>query len=161
MAVDAFLKMDGIAGESQDSKHKGEIEVESFSWGASQSGSFSFGGGGGAGKVQFQDFHFVTGISKASPLLLKACATGEHIKEATITVRKSGGESQLDFMFVKMNDVLVSSYSSAGSRGDALPSDQVSLMFAKIDFTIKTQSADGSLGGEVRAGWDLKANKAV
>ena len=110
--------------------------------------------------MQFQDFHFSTNVSKASPVLLKFCATGEHIKEATLSVRKSG-ESQQDFMFIKMNDVLVSSYNSAGSRGDALPAEQVSLNFAKIEFTIKTQNADGSLGGEVRAGWDLKANKAV
>ena len=33
MAVDYFLKIDGIDGESQDDKHKDWIEVLSFSWG--------------------------------------------------------------------------------------------------------------------------------
>ena len=58
MASDYVLKIDGIKGESTDSKHKDEIEIESFSWGATQPGSFASGGGGGAGKVSFQDIHF-------------------------------------------------------------------------------------------------------
>ncbi len=33
MAVDYFLKIDGIAGESTDDKHKEWIDVLSFSWG--------------------------------------------------------------------------------------------------------------------------------
>jgi type VI secretion system secreted protein Hcp len=67
MAVDMFLKLDGIPGESRDSKHKGEIEIESFSWGASNSGSAAHGSGGGAGKVAMQDFSFVTRVSRRRP----------------------------------------------------------------------------------------------
>ena len=161
MASDIFLKLDGIAGESIDDKHKNEIEIESFSWGATQSGTIAFGGGAGAGKVQFQGFHFSTRISKASPLMLKACATGEHIKEATITVRKAGGEQKQDYLFIKMNDVLVSSYQSGGSRGDEGPEEQVALNFAKVDYSFAAQKPDGSLEAPTRFGWDLKANKAV
>jgi type VI secretion system secreted protein Hcp len=75
-AVDYFLKIDGIDGESQDAKHKNEIDLESFSWGATQGGTMAFGGGGGAGKVQMQDFHFVMRVNKASPKLFLACANG-------------------------------------------------------------------------------------
>ena len=157
---DAFLKIDGIKGESTDSKHKDEIEIESFSWGVSQSGSFATGGGGGAGKAQFQDFHFNTNVSKASPLLFLRCATGEHIKEATLTVRKAGEQKQ-DFMHLKMNDILISSYQSSGSAGQELPTDQVSINFAKIEFSYQAQRADGSLDAPVTAGWDLKLNKKV
>ena len=32
-AVDYFLKIDGIDGESTDDKHKGEIQLESYSFG--------------------------------------------------------------------------------------------------------------------------------
>jgi len=160
MASDMFLKIDGIEGESSDDKHKNEIEVESFSWGLTQTGTFAFGGGAGAGKAQFQDFHFVTNTSKASPKLFLTCAAGEHIKEATLTVRKSG-ENPQDYLFIKMNDVLISSYQTGGSQGGGNPVDQVSLNFAKIEYSFKPQKPDGSLEAAIVAGWDLKLNKKV
>jgi type VI secretion system secreted protein Hcp len=161
MAFDAFLKLDGIKGESNDSKHKDEIEIESFSWGATQSGSFASGGGGGAGKVQFQDFHFNSLTNKASPVLFLKCASGSHLKEAILTVRKAGANQQ-DFIKITMTDVLVSSYQSGGvSAGDAPPTDQFALNFAKIDYALTTQNADGKPGDTINGGWDLKQNKAV
>src|SRR5215472_15946713 len=93
--VDYFLKLDGIDGESSDAKHKNEIDVESWSWGQSQSGTSGHGtGGGGAGKVNMQDFHFVMKVNQASPKLMLACASGQHIKSGTLTCRKAGGEQQ-------------------------------------------------------------------
>lgn len=130
--VDYFLKIDGIEGESTDSKHKGEIELESFSWGETQTAT-QVGGGGGAGKVQMQDFHFVMKINKASPSLFRSCATGEHIKEATFSARKAGGGQQ-EFLKVTLSDILVSSYQTGGASTDALPTDQFSLNFAKIEY---------------------------
>ena len=157
MAVDMFLKIDGIKGESKDSKHADQIEIMSYSWGLSQTGTMAFGGGGGAGKVQFQDFHFTNAISRASPLLFLKCATGEHIKEATLTARKAGEEQQ-DFLIIKMNDVLISSYQSGGSSGGDLPTEQVSMNYAKIEYSYKPQKPDGSLDAAISAGWDLKKN---
>src|SRR5215475_16166286 len=113
-AVDYFLKIDGIEGESQDSKHKGEIDLESWSWGESQTGTHSAGGGGGAGKVSMQDFHFVMKVNRASPELMLACAEGRHIKEATLICRKAGKEQQEVFC-VKMTDLLVSGFQTGGS----------------------------------------------
>ena len=113
-AVDYFLKLDGIKGESQDSKHKDEIDLESWSWGETQTGTFSGGGGGGAGKVSMQDFQFVMKVNTASPKLLKACASGEHIKNAVLTCRKAGKEQQ-EFLKIILSDVLVSSYHTGGS----------------------------------------------
>ena len=160
-AVDYFLKLDGIEGESHDSKHKNEIELESWSWGETQSGTGSHGGGGGAGKVSMQDIHFVMKINKASPKLMLACATGEHIKTATLVCRKAGKEQQ-EFLTIKLSDLLVSSYQTGGSGGsDIVPIDQVSLNFAKIEVDYKPQKADGSLDSAVKAGYDLKANKHV
>src|SRR5688572_31703919 len=94
MAVDVFLKLGDIKGESKDSKHPGEIDVLSWSWGVAQTGTMSVGGGGGAGKASFSDLSFMHGVDKASPVLMKACATGEHIKEATLTARKAGKGQQ-------------------------------------------------------------------
>lgn len=161
MAVDYFLKIDGIPGESADSKHKGEIDVQSWSWGEAQSGTMAYGGGGGAGKVSMQDFSFVMRVNKASPKLLLACATGEHVKSALLTCRKAGKEQQ-EFMTYKFTDILVSSYQTGGaSMGDDVPHDSVSLNFSKIEYEYKEQNADGTLKGPVKAGYDLKANKAM
>ena len=159
-AVDYFLKIDGIPGESQDHKHKDEIQLESFSWGATQGGGFSYGGGGGAGKVQMQDFHFVMKINKATPKLFLACANGEHIKSAILTCRKAGKEQQ-EFLIVKLSDVLVSSYQSGGSSaGDVVPTEQISFNFAKVEFEYKEQKPDGTLAGGIKAHYDLKQSKS-
>jgi type VI secretion system secreted protein Hcp len=160
-SVDYFLKLDGIKGESTDSKHKGEIDIESFSWGATQSGTHSSGGGGGAGKVQMQDFHFVMKVNTASPKLMEACATGEHIKNATLICRKAGKEQQ-EFLKWTFSDLLVSSYQTGGSgHADVIPTDQISLNYSKVEVEYKAQKADGTLDGPVKAGYDLKQNKKV
>lgn len=157
-AADFFLKIDGIEGESNDSKHKNEIELESWSFGATNSGGHAYGGGGGAGKVVMQDFHFVMAINKAAPKLFLACSTGQHIKEATLTCRKAGGEQQ-EYLKIKFSDLLVSSYQTGGSG--VVPTDQISLNFTKIEYDYKPQKADGSLDASVKAGYNLKENKKV
>ena len=160
-AVDYFLKIDGIEGESTDSKHKNEIQLESWSWGATNSGSHGSGGGGGAGKVSMQDFHFVMKHNKASPKLMLACATGEHLTKAVLVCRKAGKE-QVEFLKVTMTDCLISSYQTGGSsHSDVIPTDQISMNFAKIEKEYKEQKADGSLGGAVKAGYDLKRQTKV
>ncbi|MGE0826409.1 MAG: Hcp family type VI secretion system effector [Candidatus Binatia bacterium] len=160
-AVDYFLKLKGIDGESADGKHKGEIDVESWSWGETQTGTGHFGGGGGAGKVSMQDFHFVMKMNKASSKLFLACASGEHIPDGLLTCRKAGKEQQ-EFLKIKFTDILVSSYQTGGSQGsDVIPMDQISLNFAKIEVEYKEQKPDGSLGGTEKAGWDVKKNQKV
>lgn len=160
MAVDYFLKIDGIDGESHDDKHKKEIDVMSWSFGETQTGTHSGGGGGGAGKVNIQDMHFVMHANSASPKLFLACANGEHIKKAVLTVRKAGKEQQ-EFYKVTMSDLLISSFQTGGSAGDTLPTDQVSLNFSKIELEYKPQKPDGTLDAALKAGWDVKANKKV
>src|SRR5262249_57980919 len=148
-------------GESTDKKHPDEIEIESFSWGATQSGTFAAGGGGGAGKVRLQDIHFTTKVNVASPNLMIACATGQHIKQAVLTVRKAGKDQQ-EYYTIKLSDNLVSSYQSGGSEGSSsLPVDPFSLNFAKIEFEYKAQKADGTLGAGGKGGWDLKQNAKI
>jgi type VI secretion system secreted protein Hcp len=157
MAVDYFLKIDGIEGESQDDKHRGEIDVLSFSLGETNDGSALKKT---AGALTMQDFHFVTPLSRASPPLFLAVATGTHFKEAILTGRQSG-ENQLEFVKWIMSDMIVTSYQEGGSgSSDTVPFDQISLNFAKIEFEYKYVKADGTVE-TVRAGWDLKANKPV
>ncbi|HEY2377833.1 MAG TPA: Hcp family type VI secretion system effector [Gemmatimonadaceae bacterium] len=160
-SVDYFLKIDGIAGESQDHKHKDEIEISSWSWGEANSGSHAVGAGGGAGKVQMQDFHFTMSENKASPLLMLACAGGDHIKKAQLTCRKAGKDQQ-EFLVIKFSDLLVSSYQTGGSAGaEIIPVNSISLNFSKIEYEYKPQKADGTLDSPAKAGWDIKANKKV
>jgi len=162
-AVDSFLKINGIDGESTDDKHKNEIELESWSWGLAQSGSGtqSGTGGSGAGKAHFQDFHFVSKVSKASPKLMLACATGQHIDEVNLAVRKAGG-TQLEYLKIKLTQVLVSSYQSGGaSHGDVVPTDQYSLNYAKVEFHYTPQDAKGNLASQVLGGYDVSANKKI
>jgi type VI secretion system secreted protein Hcp len=160
-AVDYFLKIDGIAGESTDAKHKGEIDIASWSWGATNRGTQESGGGGGAGKVVMQDFHFTMLENKASPLLMLACATGQHIKSAQLTCRKAGTEQQ-EFLVIKFTDLLVSAYTTGGSAdGSVIPKDQIALNFSKIEYEYKPQKADGTLDSPAKAGWDVKQNKKV
>jgi len=159
--VDYFLKIDGIPGESQDAKHKDEIQVLSFSFGESQAGTMAFGGGGGAGKVQMQDFHFMMNVNKASPKLFLACATGEHIKNAVLTCRKAGKDQQ-EYLKVKFTDILVSSYQTNGDgNSNHLPVDSISLNFSKIEWDYKIQNEKGQLVPGAVAGYDVKSMKAV
>ena len=156
--VDYFLKIDGIEGESPDAKHKNEIHLDSFSWGESNSGSMAHGGGGGAGKVAMQDIHYTCKLGKQSPKLALACADGSHIKKAILTCRKAG-KDQHDYYVVTVTDMLVSSYQIGGHGGEVTIVENVSLNFAKIEWDYKEQKIDGSLGGSVKSGYDLKLNK--
>jgi type VI secretion system secreted protein Hcp len=135
MAVDFFLKIDGIEGEATDSKHKGEIDVLSWSWGESNMGTFAGGGGGGAGKVDMQDFTFTMYTNKASP------------------------EKQEEYLVIKFSDLLVSSFQTSGS-GET-PVDSIALNFSKIEYEYKPQNAKGGLDAGIKVGWDLKANVKV
>src|SRR6187551_2934826 len=149
-AVDYFIKFDGIKGESAD---------ESWSWGETNAAGGGSGGGAGPGKAQVQDFQFVMRLNRASPSLMKACATGQHIKVATLSARKAG-KGQQEYLTFKFRDVLVSSFQSAGTEELAVPTDSVSLAFAKIEVEYKPQKTDGSLGSPVAFRYDLKTNKS-
>jgi type VI secretion system secreted protein Hcp len=156
--ADIFAKLGDIKGESLDSKHKEEVEVLSWSWGVNQTGTMAHGGGGGEGKAVFSDFNFTHRIDKASPLLLKACATGEHIKEATITLRKAG-KGQQEFLIIKMNDVLITAVNmSAAGDADSM-AENVGLQFAKVDLEYKPQKADGSLDAGLHFKYDIRSNR--
>jgi type VI secretion system secreted protein Hcp len=157
MAVDIFAKLGDIKGESTDDKHKDEVEVLSYSWGVTNPAPTGTGGGG-AGRATFQDLSIVHKIDKASPNLLKACATGQHLKEATITFRKAG-KGQQDYLIIKMNDVIITGVAQSTAGGD-VGSENVSLEFAKVDWEFKPQNPNGTLDPGIHFVFDIKANKA-
>ena len=156
-AVSYFLKLDGIAGESADAKHPGEIELQAFSFGESFVQAPVTAGGAGAGKVQIEDMHVSMPLSKASPLLFVACASGQHLKSAVLSARRSAGKAPFDFLVITLTDVLVSGYHTGGGT-DTGPFDQVTLNFGKIQIQYRAQKPDGTPDAPVTGGWDVKKN---
>jgi type VI secretion system secreted protein Hcp len=155
MATDIFAKIGTIKGESNDAKHKDEVEVLSWSWGLSHPEAAGLAGGA-TGKTTFLDFNFTHHIDKASPVLMRACATGEHIKDATITVRKAG-KGQQEYLVLKMNDIIITSVHPSITGEDGL--EGVTLRPAQVDFEYRPLKADGSLDAGLHFKYDIKVNK--
>jgi type VI secretion system secreted protein Hcp len=154
MAADMFLNLDGIKGESQDSKHKGEIEILSFSWGMAQVGAGHRGTGSGAGKVEIADITFSKYIDKSSPSLMTACASGDHIAKGKFTVRKAGG-TPLDYVTLDMEKIFVAGYQTGGSGGSELLTETVTLNFVKVKLEYWTQTDKGAKGENANFSWDI------
>ena len=158
MAVDMFLKLDDVKGESRDDKHKDEIDVLAWSWGMHQSGTTHLGGGGGAGKVAVQDISITKYVDKASPNLMMACCNGKHYKEALLTVRKAG-ENPLEYIKLAMKEVIVANVSTGGSGGEDRLTENVTLNFAEYKIDYQGQGPDGkAAGGPVSAAWNIAKN---
>lgn len=157
MAVDMFLKLDGVTGESRDSKHEKEIDVLAWSWGMSQSGTTHTGGGGGAGKVNVQDLSFTKYVDNSSPTLIKFCCNGKHITSGTLTVRKAG-ETPLEYIVITFEEIMVTAVSTGGSGGEDRLTENVTLNFAKFKETYTPQDAKGAPGTAVHGGWDIAQN---
>jgi type VI secretion system secreted protein Hcp len=154
MALDMFLKLAGIDGESSDVKHKGEIDILSWSWGLSEPAPPS-GGGGGAGRVMIENLSIQKLVDLASPLLLLSSAQNKHIPNGTLTTRRGSGS---EFLVIKMTDVTVTSVQVAASPSADRPTEHISLAFGKIEFDYWQTKPDGSLGTEKTFKWDVWAN---
>jgi type VI secretion system secreted protein Hcp len=163
MAFDCFIKIDGVPGESSDDKHKDWIEILSYSHGLSQpgSGSASSGGGRSAERCDHQDFSIVKTLDKASPKLALFCCRGDHIKEIKMDLCRATGDKQ-KYMEIKLSNVIVSSWRPGGSAqgGESLPLEEVSFNYGKIEWIYtQTDHETGKPKGDVKANWDLVANK--
>ena len=161
MAVDMFIKIGDIKGESQDSKHKGEVDILAWSWGMSNSGTTHTGGGGGSGKVSVQDISFTKYVDSASHTLMLHCCNGKHIDKAQLVVRKGGGDKPLEYIKLDIEDIVVSSVSSGGSGGQDRLTENVSLNFARFKYAYTPQKADGSGDAAKEAGWDIAKNLKI
>ena len=158
MAVDQFLKLDGIDGESHDSKHKNTIDVLAWSWGMSQSGTTHMGAGGGAGKVNVNDISVTKYIDKSSPALMIHTSNGKHIPKALLTVRKAG-EKPLEYLKIEMEDIMITSVSTGGSGGEDRLTENITLNFSKVKVMYTEQAKDGSKGAAPEYSWDIAANE--
>lgn len=161
MAGDTFLKIDGVKGESMDKTHKDEIDVINWNWGMHQSGTTHQGPGAGAGKVAVSDMSFSKKVDISTPAIIKHCCNGKHIKNATLTVRKAGGDVPVEYYVVKMTDLLISSYSTGGADGQDRFEENIMLNFRQFEITYTPQDSTGAGAGASSAGWDMAANAAV
>jgi type VI secretion system secreted protein Hcp len=162
MALDMFIDIEGVPGESIDEVHKGHISLLAWSWGASQNGTTHLGPGGGAGKVNVQDLSFTKYVDSSSHLLLLNCCNGTHIPKATLTIRKAGGASPLDYQVLTLSDIIVSSISTGGSGGEDRLTENVTLNFAHFKFEYTKQKKDGGAdGGPLPAEWNIPKNAKV
>ncbi len=161
MAVDMFIKISDIKGESQVDKHKDEIDVLSWSWGGTQSATSHVGSGGGSGKADFHDLQITKYVDKATPKLIGAMATGQHIAEATLTLRKVGGKEAVEYIKMIMKDCIISSIQSGGSGGDARITENFSLNFAEFEFDYTPQKSDGSKDAVIPYKFSIAKNKAL
>ena len=158
MAVDYFLKLDSIAGESEDTNHKGEITLHSFSWGGTQTTSVAGTGGSGAGKVSLSEFSVMKNYDKASPLIFKAMCSGTHIKSGTLTANKAGGNGK-PFLKIDFTELFVTSQQVSGSS--EIPTESVSFSYNTIKVDYSVQNEQGNLASTGAVSYDLKQNKVA
>jgi type VI secretion system secreted protein Hcp len=157
MAVDMFLELDGIKGESADKVHKEAIDILAWSWGLSNTGTFHHGEGGGAGKANIQDFSFTKYVDKSSADLMYSVASGKHVAKGKLFVRKAG-ENPLEYLTFEFENILVSSLSTGGSHGEERLTENVTLNFGKVKHEYWTQGAKGAKDKNSNFGWDIPAN---
>jgi type VI secretion system secreted protein Hcp len=158
MAVDMFLKIGALEGESLDSVHAKEIDVLAWSWGMSQSGTTHGGGGGGSGKVNVQDISVTKYVDSSSNALIKSVCDGTHHPEATLIVRKAG-TTAVEYIVIKMKEVIITSVSMGGSGGEDRLTENVSLNFAEFEYAYKPQKADGAEEAAKEIKFSIQENK--
>src|SRR5215470_3879480 len=159
MAYDAFLKLDGITGESQKQNHAGEIDIMSFSWGSSNSSSVGTGTGVSVGKVSVSDFSIMKSTDTSSPVLFQKCCDGSVIATGTVTLQRQVQGNATPYLVYNFTNVFVTGlqWSGSGGGGDS-PSESVSFCFevGAVDYT--PQMDDGSGGNAIHGGWDVGQN---
>jgi type VI secretion system secreted protein Hcp len=159
MAVDFYLKLDSINGESVAQGHTKEIQILSFSWGASQTSSVAGTGGSGAGKAHLADLSIMKTVDSASVPLFKALTLGTHIVSGTLTaVKASGATSSQPFLKVTLGELFVTSIQTSGSS--EIPMESVSFSYNTINIQYSTQDDKGTMTVAGAAGWNVKTNTA-
>lgn len=162
MATDMFLDLgSAVKGESQDGTYKDKIDIDSYHWGISQTGTFHHGSGGGSGKANFKDLQIEKYVDASTADLLKYATEGKHFDTAKIIVRKSGGDSPLEYLTIELKKVLVSSVDMMGQKGDERLRELVTLNFAEVKVTYRTQNEQGAKGADKNFAWNIAANKAA
>jgi len=163
MAIDVYLQIDGIKGESADDKHKDWIECKSVNWGVAQpkSATISTGGGHTAERCEHKDIVISKLADLASPILLQTCSAGKTIPRARIEFMRADGQGErIKYFEIEIENVLIGAVTPEVEEGDIL-SESVGLKFSKVKWKYTQQKVAGGAGGNTSGGWDLSTNKIV
>jgi type VI secretion system secreted protein Hcp len=156
MAVDYFLKLDGIQGESEDEKHKNEIQILSWSWGASNISSVAGTGGSGAGKVDLSDISFMLNFDKSTPKFFKSICTGAHIPTGTMSAIKAGADGK-PYLKVDFKELFVTGLQM--SAAGEVPSVSLSCSYNEIKIDYSAQDEKGNIASTGPVTFNTKLNK--
>ena len=156
-----YLKLQGVDGELMDQDHKDWIEVESFTWGVDNPASFAIGQGGQATQAHVAALALQKRCDKSSVTLFKDCTTGKHIPKGTVSCMKLDGDSRVEYLKIDLTDIMVSAFKWAGSGGDQIVNEHVSLVFAEFKEIYKMQQDVGSAGGNTDFGYNVQTSKAT
>jgi type VI secretion system secreted protein Hcp len=163
MAIDVYLQIDGIKGESMDDKHKDWIECTSVNWGVSQprSATASTGGGHTAERCEHQEVVFTKLADLASPILLQTCSAGKTIPKAKLEFMRADGQGErIKYFEIELENVLIGAIAPAVHEGSIIQ-EKVGLKFSKIKWKYTQQKVTGGAGGNTSGGWDLATNKVA
>ncbi|HEX8613767.1 MAG TPA: type VI secretion system tube protein Hcp [Telluria sp.] len=163
MAIDVYLQIDGIKGESTDSQHKDWIECQSVSWGVSQpkSATASTGGGHTAERCEHTEVFISKLADLASPLLLQNCSSGKTLPKAKLEFMRADGQGErIKYFEIELENVLIGTVSPSVAEGDIL-TEQLGLKYSKVKWKYTQQKVGGGTGGNTSGGWDLATNKVV
>jgi type VI secretion system secreted protein Hcp len=157
VAVDMFIRLEGIMGESQDKAFKDEMDILAWSWGGSQSGTTHVGGGSGSGKVSVQDLSITKYVDSASCALMQHLCSGKHIPKGRLVVRKAG-DKPLEYINISMEDIIITSYQTGGSGGEDRLTENIVLNFGRFGLYYTPQNADGSGAADKQTAYDITKN---
>ena len=143
MAVNAFMKIDSLKGDSVVKGYEDTIQVSSWNWGMSNGGTSHRGGGAGSGRASVEDLTFTHELDPSSPELMESCMRGKHFDEAVLVVRKAGGKEALDYLRITMTEVLVTNVSTSGVENSDGDLESVTLNFATVEIEYQGQGPDG------------------
>jgi type VI secretion system secreted protein Hcp len=161
MAIDVYLQIDGIKGESADSTHLGWIELTSAHWGVRQpkSATASTGGGHTAERCEHKSIMIAKLADLSSPILMQTCSAGRTIPKARLEFMRADGQGErVKYYEVELENVLIGSIDQVVHEGSILH-DSIGLKFSKVKWKYSQQKISGGAGGNTSGGWDLSTNR--
>jgi type VI secretion system secreted protein Hcp len=159
--VYAFLELEGIEGEAQDSDYSNKIALQSCSWGASNNSSYTTGTGSGIGKGQIHDISVSKFMCKASLKLMERAVNGKPIPSGKLSLLKMAGETKIPYFELELKNIVITSFQMAAGSDGQLPMESFTLHFVEVQSHYKPQGNEGDPAGNVDFGWNLQQNAAA